>query len=94
MREASLQVRLSTNTGYRLVVVGTYSSSGPSTLTWVRGMDGEFHRVTPGSSVTVAKDGQAAGQREHEVSFRSEAGIDGGLEPLPVRCEIVVDPTI
>lgn len=94
MREASLWVRLSTNTGYRVVVVGTSSSSDRSSLTWVRGLDGEFHPVIPGSSLTVAKNGQAAGQREHEVSFRSEAGIDGSLEPMPVRCEIVVDPTI
>lgn len=94
MREASLWVRLFTNTGYRLVVVGTSGSNGASSLTWVRGMDGEFHPVIPGSSLTVAKDDHASGQREHEVTFRSEASIEGGRELLPVRYEIVVNPII
>jgi hypothetical protein len=91
LTEASVKVRLSTNTGYRLVVVGTASSQ--ASRLWVRTSSGDFQELVPGASVTVAQGQRAAGQLEREVSYKLEAAADA-VESLPVRYEIVVTPTI
>jgi hypothetical protein len=90
LTEASVKVRLSTNTAYRLVVVGTASSQ--ASRLWVRSSSGDFYELVPGASVTVAQGARSAGQLEREVSYRLES--DGTLESLPVRYEIVVTPAI
>jgi hypothetical protein len=90
MREASVQVRFATNTGYRLVVSGGGTANG--SRVWVRAANGEYRELTPGVSVTVASGRRAAGEWEREVSYRIESAAD--VVELPVRYEIVVDPTI
>jgi hypothetical protein len=88
LREASVTVRMSANTGYRLVV----KAAGTSTSRiWVRAMTGEFQELTAGSSVTVARDAHRAGQWEREVQYRIEGG---DLNSLPVRYEIAVSPQL
>jgi hypothetical protein len=89
VREASVTVRVAANTGYQLVVRGTAQTTS---RIWVRGVNGEFQELTAGSSVTVARGAHAAGQWEREVQFRIESA--GDLNNLPVRYEIVVNPTL
>lgn len=91
-KEVSVSVGLAANTGYRLVVVGTPAANG--SRLWVRGVDGEFQELTPGTAVTVARDGRIAGTSEREVSYRTETSVPDGMKPLPVRYEIRVEPTI
>lgn len=91
--EASVKVRLSTNTGYRLVAVGLPSSRG--SRMWVRSSTGEFQELTPGASVTVARESRTAGQLEREVSYRIESAAGSEqAESLPVRYEVVINPAI
>lgn len=91
-KDVSVSVGLVANSGYRLVVVGTDRPTG--TRLWVRGMDGTLRELANGTAVTVARDGRMAGAREREVSYRVEAANAGGMELLPVRYEIRVDPTL
>ena len=92
-KDVSVSVRLSANTGYRLVVVGTTPAAG--SRLWVRGMDGEFQELTAGSTVTVARDLRGAGEWEREVSYRTETSASRGFtNALPVRYEIRVEPAI
>lgn len=96
VKEARVTVRLSANTGYRLVVLGTGTEPNrPLARVWVRGADGRFQRLSPGSSVTVARGAHTAGEWDREVSYRIEApaSADPG-QTLPVRYEIRIDPTI
>jgi hypothetical protein len=90
--EASVKLRLSTNTGYRLVAVGLGSGRGPRL--WVRSASGEFQELTAGASVTVARDSRVAGEFEREVSYRIESAGGDRVESLPVRYEVVINPTI
>lgn len=98
LREGTVKVRLSANTGYRLVVVGTApaSSNGePSSRLWVRAVDGHFEEIRLESAVTVARDHHVAGESEREVTYRSEASESGeGPHLLPVRYEFRIDPAI
>ena len=91
-QDVSVSVGLVANTGYRLVVVGTPAANG--SRLWVRGIDGEFQELTPGAAVTVARDGHAAGEWEREVSYRAETSPPDGVQVLPVRYEIRVEPTL
>jgi hypothetical protein len=92
MREASVTVRMSANTGYQLVVKGTGT---PTSRIWVRSANGEFQELTAGSSVTVAQDTHCAGQWEREVRYRIEAqDAPGDPTVLPVRYEIAINPVI
>jgi hypothetical protein len=89
VREASVMVRLSANTGYQLRV----SAAGVSTSRiWVRSVTGQFQEITPGSSVTVARDSRRAGEWEREVQYRIESA--GDLNSLPVRYEIAINPQL
>jgi hypothetical protein len=92
MRESSVTVRMTANTGYQLVVKGTGTSS---TRIWVRAASGEFQELTAGSSVTVARDTHCAGQWEREVQYRIEAP-ESAADPaaLPVRYEIAINPVL
>jgi hypothetical protein len=93
VRETSVAVRLSANTGYQLIVRGTGS---PTSRVWVRATNGEFQELTAGSSVTVARDAHNAGRWEREVHYRIETlgGADSDLQALPVRYEIAISPTM
>ncbi|HEX5963388.1 MAG TPA: hypothetical protein VFY42_06665 [Gemmatimonadales bacterium] len=91
--DVSVSVRISANTGYRLVVVGTIPAAG--SRLWVRGMDGEFQELTAGSAVTVARDLRGAGECEREVTYRTETSASrGSTNGLPVRYEIRIEPAI
>ena len=91
-RDVSVLVDLLANTGYRLVVVGTAQPSG--SRLWVRGVDGIFQELATGAAVTVALDRRPGGTREREVSYRVEAANLDGINLLPVRYEIRVEPTL
>lgn len=92
IREASVTVRMSANTGYQLMVKGTGASTS---RIWVRAASGEFQELTAGSSVTVARDTHCAGQWEREVQYRIETQESAGdLTVLPVRYEIAINPVI
>ena len=98
LREGTVKVRLSANTGYRLVVVGTAPVSPPAepvSRLWVRDENGRFEELRSGAAVTVVRGHHAGGGWEPEVSFRSEASESGeGPHLLPVRYEVRIDPTI
>jgi hypothetical protein len=88
MREASTTVRLSANTGYRLVVKAAGASS---TRIWVRAITGEFQELTAGSSVTIARGTQGV-ESDREVQYRIEsAGDELGLL---VRYELAIAPQL
>lgn len=89
--ESSAKVRLSANTGYRLVVVGTAPVNSAASRVWVRAENGRFEEIKSGAAVTVVRGPHGVAEWEPEVSFRSEAS---GSEVLPVRYEIRVEPTI
>jgi hypothetical protein len=96
--EATVKVRLSANTGYRLVVVGTApasSSAEPASRLWVRAENGRFVELRSGVAVTVIRGHHTAGEWEPEVSYRSEASESvEGPHLLPVRYEVRIDPAI
>jgi hypothetical protein len=92
IREASVTVRMSANTGYQLMVKGTGTSTS---RVWVQATTGEFQELTAGSSVTVARDTHCAGQWEREVHYRIEAPESSADQTvLPVRYEIAINPVI
>ncbi|HEX7337778.1 MAG TPA: hypothetical protein VF252_11280 [Gemmatimonadales bacterium] len=91
--EASVKVRLSINTAYRLVAVGLPSRRG--TRMWVRSSTGGFQELTPGAEVTVMRESRTAGLSEREVSYRIESAAGNQhAEALPVRYEVVINPAI
>jgi hypothetical protein len=93
VREASVMVRWSANTGYQLIVRGT---GVRTSRIWVQAASGEFQELTAGSSVTVAQDSRRAGQWEREVRYRIESAdaATDDLPVLPVRYEIAINPTM
>lgn len=98
LSEGTVKVRLSANTAYRLVVVGTApvsSQAEPASRLWVRADNGRFEELRSGTAVTVVRGHHPTGEWEPEVSFRSEAShTDEGPQVLPVRYEIRIDPVI
>ena len=93
VREAAVTVRLSANTGYQLVVRRT---AAPVSRLWVRAASGEFQELKAGSAVTVAREPRGGGQSDRQVHYRIEAteGVERVMEPLPVRYEIAISPTM
>jgi hypothetical protein len=89
LRKASATVRISANTGYRLIVRGT---GAPSSRVWVRAVTGEFQELTDGSSVTVAQGAYGAVESEREIQYRIEAA--GKEQSLPVRYEMAISPQL
>ena len=72
VRQKSVTVRLTGNNGYRLLVRRSgNNTSGAAGRIWVRGADGDFHELTPGSAVTIA-DEPLAGDHQQEVLYRLE----------------------
>jgi hypothetical protein len=57
-------------------------------------VDGIFQELATGAAVTVALDRRPGGAREREVSYRVEAANFDGINLLPVRYEIRVEPTL
>lgn len=96
-REETVGVRLSANTSYRLMVVGTGPASlpvKPASRVWVQAEGGPFVEVGAGAAVTVAR-GRHAAAEEARVVFRSDhSGSAQQLRVLPVRYELRIDPTI
>ena len=98
LREASFTLRLTSNNGYRLVVrrTGANSTRGDAAgRVWVRGVDGDFHELTPGSPVTIA-DQRPAGEHEREVLYRIQDLPEAAaiLQALPVYYDIAVKPVM
>ncbi len=75
MREETVKVRLSANTGDRLMVVGTASLSSkaePAPRLWVQSENGGFEELRSGAAVTVLRGCHAiAGWEPGEVSERA-----------------------
>jgi hypothetical protein len=89
IREASATLRISANTGYRLMV---RAAGVPASRIWVRAASGEFQELTAGSSVTVGRGTHSADQLEREVQYRIESA--GDEKTLPVRYEIAISPQL
>jgi hypothetical protein len=92
LRSVVVSLRFSANSACRLVVRST--NTLPGSRVWVRGVDGAYVEVVPGSALTVARDGGSAGILEREVSYRIESHSEEAVLEPPVRYEIAVEPTI
>lgn len=92
VREALVGLSVTANSAYRLVVRGMSSRS--NSRVWVRAIDGRYQEVVSGSSATVLRSAHSAGGQQREVSYRMEAQAGEDLAELPVRYEIVVEPTL
>jgi hypothetical protein len=92
LREAATTLRLSSNSGYQLIVRGV---PGSTSRVWVQSSTGEFVELTAGASVTVAHDAPGLGETLRDVHFRFLAPASGDtLPPLPVRYDIAINPTL
>ncbi len=95
LKQAAVSLRLSANSGCRLVVLRSAGSTneGHSRI-WVRNAAGHFEELKPGSGVTVARDRVFAGEDEREVHYLFEPHGAGAVNAttLPVRYEIRMDP--
>jgi hypothetical protein len=96
LRQRSVTIRLTGNNGYRLLV--RRSKVNPAEAAdriWVRGADGIFHELTPGSTVTIAEE-RLAGNHQQEVWYRLEdlTNSPPAVEALPVHYDIAVQPVI
>src|SRR5688572_5037199 len=91
-QEATVGLRLKANSPYRLRVHRT-SSQSQSRL-WVRAVDGSYHELRPGSPVTVGSGSHASSSSESTVHYRLQPTAGGRVMVLPVRYEVVLDPTI
>jgi hypothetical protein len=91
MIEATMLVRVSANTGYRLAV----RSGIPANRIWVRDVNGVYQELTRASVVTVARGPHGAGEWEGEVRYRVEMSATRELsESLAVRYELAIDPSL
>ncbi len=92
LKEATVGLRLSANSAYRLRV---HRTSGHSrSRLWVHAVDGSYHELRAGSPVTVGRSSHASGDSESTVRYWLESPARGRATVLPVRYEIVVEPTI
>jgi hypothetical protein len=92
VREGTVSVGISANTGYQLIVRGV---QGATSRIWVRASTGEFQELKAGGAVTVVKEFRSGGELERSVQYRIEMPDgDNGGESLPVRYEIAINPTI
>jgi hypothetical protein len=91
IRETSVRVRLAVNTGSRLIVRG---SELTGVRLWVRAADGQFHELTVGTSLMVARNTTGTEEWQPEVQYRLESGARMPQAPLPVRYEVVIDPAL
>jgi hypothetical protein len=89
---ATVRLHLSANSAYRMVVHRT--DDGSSSRLLVRAADGAYHELRAGSPVVVQRGSRARGDAENSVRFRWAKSADPTPAVLPVRYELVVDPTI
>jgi hypothetical protein len=89
--EGSVTVRFTANTTYRLLVRGTDLHS--SSRVWIRSGPGDYTEVKAGQSVMVVHGEATGGLSEREVSYRIESAEEG-VTGLPLRYEVVIDPSI
>jgi hypothetical protein len=89
---STLAVRMSANTGYRLMVRAVPSAA--TGRIWVRTSTGEFQELQPGSSVTVAREAESAGASEQQVQYRIDSPPGAQAGDVPVRLELRLDPVI
>jgi hypothetical protein len=89
--EGSVMVRFTANTTYRLLVRGTDLHS--NSRVWVRSGPGDYTEVKAGQSVTLVHGEATGGLSEREVSYRIESAEEG-VPGLPLRYEVVIDPSI
>jgi hypothetical protein len=87
--EAAVTIHLAANSPYRLVARET---AGLASRVWVQVEGGEFRELVPGSALTVSRE--AGGRSDREVHFMTEARTAAVFTPMPVRFELVVEPTI
>ena len=87
----TITLRVSANSGYRLVVRGG-GEFPPDARLWVRSVSGEFEEVMEGSSVVVADDAHPAGIEERRVEYQIHGA--GDETALPVRYELQINPAI
>jgi hypothetical protein len=97
VRETSVLVALSVNTGYQLIVRRTDATTS---RVWVRASSGDFQELKPGSAVTVARGARVEGDREIRYRIESPESPESPDAPalahqaLPVRYEIAINPTL
>lgn len=97
IREAAVTVRLTSNSGYRLIVHGIRTEQHPSAAgrIWVLGVDGNFHQLVGGFPVTVAHEKQTAGESARDVVFRIEHSAELlEQQSVPVRYDVAVNPSM
>jgi hypothetical protein len=89
--QGSITLRMSANSGYRLVVRGTGRSEG--VRIWFRSAAGEMREVTEGAAIVLVDDVHPSGIAERRVEYRVE-GAGEGSDRLPVRYELEISPTL
>jgi hypothetical protein len=87
-----ITLRISANSGYRLVVRGTGITPAEARI-WVRSVSGEFQEVTNGSSVIVADDSHPVRDEERRLEYLRESSGDPDLR-LPLQYELQMSPAI
>jgi hypothetical protein len=88
--ESSVDLRLSANTSYKLMVRNT---GGSTSRVWVQSAAGSFVELKAGVPVVVAQDSHVAGYQQ--VQYRIETPEDGKTPELPsVVYDLVIAPTI
>ena len=92
LTDATMDIQLSANSPYRLVVRGVPGAAKGQV--WVQSVDGTYHPVVAGSSVTVAHGSHAPAQSRRQVKFQFDRGVPAPLSKLPVRYELVMVPRI
>ena len=93
LTDATMDIQLSANSPYRLVVRGV--SGTANRQIWVQSVEGEYRPVVEGSSVIVAWGSSASAQSRRQIRFQIDRTAPGTVgELLPVRYELVMEPTI
>jgi hypothetical protein len=88
----TVRLHLSANSAFRMVVHRTDHESSLRLL--VQAADGGYQELRAGSPVVVQRATHAGDDAENGVRFRWEKRADPLPVVLPVRYELVVDPTI
>ena len=92
LTHATMDLQLSAISPYRLVIRGVPGATGGQV--WVQAVDGTYHQVVAGSSVTVAHGAHAPAHSRRQVKFQFDRGVPSALSKLPVRYELVMVPKI
>jgi hypothetical protein len=87
--EAAVTIDLAANSPYRLVA---HETADAASRVWVQVEGGEFRELVPGSALTISRE--RGGRSEREIRYMTEPGTAAVFTPMPVRFDLVVDPTI